>query len=97
MAGGRRAATWWLTGGVRRAWGVVPHERWGRLHAGRTTRRWPSERGDWTRLYTAFADAVRGRGAVPVDPRDAVAGLVVLEAAQRSAETGQVVTLDRAP
>jgi predicted dehydrogenase len=76
------------------AWGVVPHERWGRLHAGRSTRRWPSERGDWTRLYTGFADAVRGRGTVPVDPRDAVAGLVVLEAAQRSADTGQVITLD---
>ena len=76
------------------AWGVVPHERWGRLHSDRSTRRWPSERGDWTLLYTAFADAVRGRGDVPVDPRDAVAALVVLEAAQRSAEMGQVVTLD---
>jgi hypothetical protein len=30
---------------------------------------------------------------VPVDPWDAVAGLEVLEAAQRSAETGQVVAL----
>jgi predicted dehydrogenase len=75
------------------AWGVVPRERWGRLHAGHTTRPWPSERGDWTVFYTAFADAVRGRGPVPVDPRDAVAGLEVLEAAQRSAETGQVVAL----
>ncbi len=87
LAGGSPAAS-------GEAWGVVPHERWGRLHAGRTTRRWPSERGDWTRLYTAFADAVRGRGDVPVDPQDAVAGLVVLEAAQRSAEAGRVVTLD---
>ena len=31
-------------------------------------------------------------GAVPVDPWDAVADLEVLEAAQRSAATGQVVT-----
>ena len=75
------------------AWGVVPPERWGRLHAGHTTRPWPSERGDWTVFYTSFAHAVRGRGAVPVDPWDAVAGLEVLEAAQRSAATGQVVTL----
>ena len=72
---------------------VVPREQWGRLHAGHTTRLWPSERGDWTEFYTSFADAVRGRGAVPVDPWDAVAGLEVLEAAQRSAATGQVVTL----
>jgi hypothetical protein len=39
------------------------------------------------------ATTVRGRGAVPVDPRDAVAGLEVLEAAQLSAATGQVVAL----
>ena len=44
-------------------------------------------------FYTSFANAVRGRGAVPVDPWDAVAGLEVLEAAQRSAATGQVVAL----
>lgn len=75
------------------AWGVVPRQRWGRLHAGHTTRPWPSERGDWTVFYTSFASAVRGHGAVPVDPRDAVAGLEVLEAAQRSAATGQVVRL----
>ena len=43
-------------------------------------------------FYTSFASAVRGRGAVPVDPWDAVAGLEVLEAAQRSAETGRVET-----
>jgi predicted dehydrogenase len=86
MAGGSPAAS-------GDAWGVVPHERWGRLHTGHTTRPWPSERGDWTVFYTSFAHAVRGRGAVPVDPWDAVAGLEVIEAAQRSAATGQVVTV----
>jgi predicted dehydrogenase len=75
------------------AWGIVPRERWGRIHTGRATRPWPSARGDWTVLYTGFADAVRGRGPVPVDPQDAVAGLVVLEAARRSAQTGQVIPL----
>jgi predicted dehydrogenase len=75
------------------AWGVVPPEHWGRLHAGPTTRPWPSERGDWTAFYTSFANAVRGQGAVPVDPWDSVAGLEVLEAAQRSADINQVVTL----
>jgi len=75
------------------AWGLVPRERWGRLHTGHTTRPWPSEHGDWTVFHTSFANAVRGRGDVPVDPWDAVAGLEVLEAAQRSAATGQVVAL----
>jgi predicted dehydrogenase len=84
MAGGSPAAS-------GDAWGVVPRERWGRLHAGHTTRPWASERGDWTVFYASFADAVRGHGAVPVDPWDAVTGLEVLEAAQRSAATGQVV------
>jgi predicted dehydrogenase len=86
MAGGSPAAS-------GRAWGVVPRERWGRLHTGHTTRPWPSERGDWTEFYTSFGRAVRGQGTVPVDPWDAVAGLEVLEAAQRSAVIGQVVAL----
>jgi predicted dehydrogenase len=84
MAGGSPAAS-----ATRRGW--CRAERVGRLHAGHTTRPWPSERGDWTVFYTSFAHAVRGRGAVPVDPWDAVAGLDVVEAAQTSAATGQVV------
>jgi predicted dehydrogenase len=87
MAGGSPAAS-------GDAWGVVPRDRWGRLHTGHTTRRWPSERGDWTEFYTSFARAVRGRSAMPVDPWDAVAGLEALEAAQHSAVTGQVITLN---
>jgi predicted dehydrogenase len=87
LAGGSPAAS-------GAAWGVVPPEHWGRLHTGETTRPWPSERGDWTVFYTRFADAVRGRGPVPVDPAEAVAGLEVLAAAQRSAATGQVVTVE---
>jgi predicted dehydrogenase len=77
----------------QRTWGVVPQERQGRLHAGHTTRPWPSERGDWTEFYASFANAVRGRGVVPVDPWDAVASLEVLEAARRSTATEQVVAI----
>lgn len=84
MAGGSPAA-------AGEDWGVVPPEHWGRLHTGPATKPWPSERGDWRAFYTLFATAVRGLGPVPVDPWDAVAGLEVLEAAQRSAATGQVV------
>lgn len=87
MAGGSPAAS-------GSAWGVVPRQQWGRLHTGRTTRPWPSERGDWTEFYTSFAHAVRGLGAMPVDPWDSVAGLEMLEAAQHSAVTGQVVELN---
>ena len=52
----------------------------------------PTERGRWDTFYPAFAAAVRGEGAVPVDPRDAVATATVLDAARRSATDGVVVT-----
>ncbi len=54
----------------------------------------PTERGDYSRFYELFRDAVRGDGAVPVDPADSVRGLRVLEAAERSAGTGTVVRMD---
>ena len=53
----------------------------------------PSLPGDWAAFYRDVARAVRGEGPVPVEPEDAVAVLRVLEAARRSAETGQTVPL----
>ncbi|GAA1538489.1 Gfo/Idh/MocA family oxidoreductase [Actinomadura kijaniata] len=72
------------------AWGVEPPERWGRLTRGDEGETVPSERGAWDAFYPAFAAAVRGAGPVPVDPRDAVATAAVLDAARRSAVTGEV-------
>ena len=74
-------------------WGVEPAERWGRLHRGDPGEPMPTERGRWDSFYPAFARAVRGLGPVPVDPRDAVATHMVLDAARRSATSGQVVQL----
>jgi predicted dehydrogenase len=74
-------------------WGVEPPERWGRLHRGDAGEPVPTERGRWDTFYPAFARAVRGLGPVPVDPRDAVATATVLDAARRSAISGQVVPL----
>ena len=73
------------------AWGTEPPERWGELRRGTGREPVPSERGRWDGFYPAFAAAVRGEGRVPVEPRDAVATAVVLDAARRSAELGQVV------
>ena len=53
----------------------------------------PSLPGDWAAFYRGFARAVRGDGPVPVEPDDAVAVLRVLEAARRSAETGETARL----
>jgi predicted dehydrogenase len=74
--------------------GEDPPERWGRIYAsdGSVTPV-PTERGDYRWFYEGFRDAVRGVGERPVDPLDSVRGLRVLEAAERSARTGAVVTL----
>jgi predicted dehydrogenase len=74
-------------------WGAEPPERWGRVHRGDDGEPVPTERGRWDTFYPAFARAVRGLGPVPVEPRDAVATATVLDAARRSATSGEVVRL----
>ena len=74
-------------------WGAEPEERWGRFRRGDAADRVPTLPGAWDTFYPAFAAAVRGRGLVPVEPRDAVASLTVLDAARRSATEGVVVRL----
>lgn len=74
-------------------WGVELPERYGRLRRGDEGEPVPTERGRWDVFYPAFAAAVRGEGPVPVDPRDAVVTATVLDAARRSASTGEVVRL----
>jgi predicted dehydrogenase len=78
-------------------WGVDPEDRWGRLVRDGNSELLPSERGAWDTFYPAFAAAVRGEAPVPVDPWDAVATAETLDAARRSAETGQVVVLASEP
>ena len=74
-------------------WGIEPEHRWGRLYRGATGATVRSERGRWDTYYPAFAAAVRGDGPVPVDPWDAVRAARVLDAARRSATTGETVHL----
>src|SRR3954451_6734614 len=74
-------------------WGAEPPERWGRVQRGDEQETVPTVPGAWSTFYPAFAAAVRGTGAVPVDPADAVASLTVLDAARRSASERVVVRL----
>lgn len=53
----------------------------------------PREPGGWADFYPAVAAWLRGGGPAPVDPGDAVAVLEVLDAARRSAATGETVRL----
>ncbi len=68
-----------------RTWGIEPEARWGRLAKGEHGEPVPSERGDWPRFYALLRAALLGGEPPPVDPRDAVAALRVLEFARRSA------------
>ena len=75
--------------------GTVPEARWGRIYRGEDIppEPVPAQPGSWNSFYSAFARAVRGEGPLPVDPRDAVAALEVLDAARVSAARGEVVRL----
>jgi predicted dehydrogenase len=74
-------------------WGLEPEVDWGRLVSGEDSAPVRSERGDWPRFYALLVGALRDGGPPPVDPRDAVATLRILDHARRSAEDGAVVTL----
>lgn len=74
-------------------WGMEPPERWGVLATGEGERAIESDPGDYPAFYAGVAEALRTGGAPPVDPQDSVAGLQVIEAALRSAATGEVVAM----
>jgi predicted dehydrogenase len=63
-------------------WGAEPESNWGRLVRGDEGETVPSEPGAWPEFYARLAEAVRTGGPPPVDPRDAVATLEVIEAAR---------------
>ena len=63
-------------------WGVEPRERWGRLtDADGESVAIESVPGAWPSFYEQVARALDGDGELPVDPRDAVRVLEVLERA----------------
>jgi predicted dehydrogenase len=73
--------------------GVDEPEQGGRLYLiGEGPRTVPTVDGDYRRFYELFRDAVRTGSPPPVDPRDAIRGLRVLEAAETSSRTGSVVS-----
>ncbi|MCC9307924.1 Gfo/Idh/MocA family oxidoreductase [Kitasatospora sp. RB6PN24] len=74
-------------------WGRTPAERYGRLGTVDDSISRPTLPGAYQEYYQGIALALRGQGAAPVEPREAVAALAVLEAARRSAAEGRTVTL----
>jgi scyllo-inositol 2-dehydrogenase (NADP+) len=74
-------------------WGKPQEWEYGRLIAGERSVPVPPEPGDWPRFYALVRDAIRHGAPPPVDPRDAVAALRVLEAARRAAGETRIVGL----
>jgi scyllo-inositol 2-dehydrogenase (NADP+) len=74
-------------------------EPWGRGPPGRLVRgddetEIESERGDWPAFYRGVERWLRGPGRPPpVDPRDAVRVLEVIDAARLSASTGSIIAI----
>jgi len=75
------------------AWGSEPEPNWGRLLVGEDSMPVPSERGDWPRFYAVLAQALHEGTFPPVDPRDALATLKLLDAARHSAASRAVLSL----
>src|SRR5690625_143047 len=75
------------------AWGQENQVDWGEVRSGEVSRTIPTERGRWDTFYPAFANAVANNTAPPVDPADAIASMRVIDAARKSAQTGEVVRL----
>lgn len=62
--------------------GVEPSEAYGRLGRDGDAPAVPTERGGYPHFYAQLAEALAGRGPLPVDPRDAVAAIRIIEELQ---------------
>ncbi len=74
------------------AWGTVEPDQYGSLGTDPGATTYPTVAGDYPAFYTAMAAALLDGAPVPVDPRDAMATLRILDAARESATTHATVT-----
>jgi predicted dehydrogenase len=74
-------------------WGEPAETEWGLLGATEDARRYPSLPGDYPAFYAGVVAALRDGAPNPVDPHDALAALVVLELARRSAAEKQTLVV----
>jgi predicted dehydrogenase len=71
-----------LAGGMSprdEGFGAEPEEAWGTLGRDGEARPVPTERGAYREFYARLADALRGSGPLPVDPRDALVAIGIIE------------------
>ncbi|MBM0275938.1 Gfo/Idh/MocA family oxidoreductase [Micromonospora tarensis] len=77
-------------------WGEVPPERYGLLGVDGDLRPVPTEPGAYQSFYAQVAAALRDGTPLPVDPRDSVATVELIELAHRSAAEGVVLPVPTA-
>ena len=77
------------------AWGQGEEWERGRLVAGERSVPVPAVAGDWPRFYAMVARALTEETPAPVDPRDAVTTLRVLEAARMSGLRRETVVFEQ--
>jgi scyllo-inositol 2-dehydrogenase (NADP+) len=61
------------------SYGVEPQDSWGVLGVDGATVHVPAETGAYPRFYTALAAALRGEGALPVNPAQSLEVLRLIE------------------
>ena len=74
-------------------WGIEPREQWGSFSDGQQSTPVESEPGSYPAFYSAVAESLRRGGPPPVDPRDAITTIRIIEAAKASAHGDVVVKL----
>lgn len=78
-------------------WGVEPRDHWGRLstevHGVRIDSPIETLHGAYEHFYAQLHHALTRGAPPPVDPTEVLTALQIIEAAQRSAQTGNVVEL----
>jgi scyllo-inositol 2-dehydrogenase (NADP+) len=70
-------------------WGSEPPEHWGELGVGDEASRIPTEPGAWPRFYAGVVHTLREGAPPPVDARDSIAVLEVIETARASLTDGR--------
>jgi len=73
-------------------YGVVPEADWGILGRNDDVARVPTEPGDYPAFYAGVAASIRDGAPVPVDPRDAVEVVRIIERAHAMARQSATST-----
>jgi predicted dehydrogenase len=74
-------------------WGAEAEAQWGTLGVGDDASAVATEPGAYQEFYAGVARALRGEAELPVDPRDSIEGLRIIDAARRSHEERRVIEL----